>query len=170
MKEYLAGTLFVALCCSGILQAEEWVHFAPEGGEFSVEMPSKPELDRSVDRTPIGAIEQNLYTTTYRGGDFSVEYSDLPEAALLLAGKSRIFEEAKKNLLKSDEAMEISFEAITLEGHPGKALTYESDGVKGGARFYLVHHRFFVLDARLSEEDDEEMLERFFNSFQLQSE
>lgn len=130
-------------------------------------MPSQPETDDSVDHTIIGAIGQNLYTVTLTSESFSAEYSKLPGAVVDLAGQGRIFEEAVKNLLKTDRAKKVSLADITFDGHPGKEVHYRAGDQHGTARMYLVEDHFYVLDASVGPDGDASDITRFLDSFQL---
>lgn len=154
---------FISLSTSA---AQAWQTFSPTGGGFSVELPGTPKKSDTQDDTILGSINEQLTTSRYDSGTYSVEYQQLPSDAVMLGGKSDIFDDAKKGLLKDASASETSWTDTSIDGHPAKRLEYAGNGTKGKALFILVGDTFYVLDARgpnLSAAD----MDKFFESFQL---
>jgi len=146
--------------------AKEWQTFSPAGGGFSIELPDTPSKSDTSDSTILGSINEKLATSRYESDTYSVEYQQLPDAAVVLGGKSEIFDDAKRRLLENAGSSETSWTTTSIDGHPAKVLEYSGNGTKGKAMFILVGNTFYVLDARGADLSGADM-EKFFDSFQL---
>jgi len=161
----IATTLLFSLQPAG---AEEWKTFSPEDSGFSVEMPGTPTKSDSEDHTLLGTINEDLATTRYESDTYSIEFQKLPEAAVALGGKSRIFDDAKNGLLKEAGASETTLTETQVDGNPAKRLVYSGNATKGEALFVLAGQVFYVLDAQGSDLSQAD-IEKFLSSFQIES-
>lgn len=151
------------------VHAASWKDFSSQTGNFSVLMPGQPVLQTSTQKSFVGSIGVNLYDLKTKNGEFSVEYSDLPGIAVDLGGHNTILDKAKKGFLKENGGDEQAFSETSLNGFPGKVLTYTvaSSGVNGKVHFYLVQKRLYVIAGSQGPGGSQANIERFLNSFSL---
>ncbi len=161
------GVVSVAFAVLGptALEAARWQIFTSARGGFSIVMPGTPELHEKVHRSLVGAIQEHTYSVATGDGDYSIEFSDLPWAAVGLGGPGMIFRRAKEGLLRDNGGTETGFSAIELHEHPGRELSFRIPGKESGkARFFLVEQRLYVLVATASDPGN---VQKFLGSFAL---
>src|SRR4030095_11903054 len=107
-----------------------WKTFTSSAGQFSASFPTTPTETHTQEKTVIGAIGENIYTSKSDAGTFTVEYSLLPEVAVVFGGHKGIFDKAKEGFLKRTGATEVSFTDVS--GKEGKELVYQTPGGKTG--------------------------------------
>jgi hypothetical protein len=151
------------------LDAATWKTFTSGDGGFSIRMPGNPQRREHVHSSFLGPIQENTYSIQADGGHYSVEYSDLPWAAVRLGGAETIYRRAKEGLLRDAEGVETSFTPVAQGTRTGKELAFRrlSGQEPGKARFFLVEKRLYVLVARSRNPDD---IHGFLSSFRLAQE
>jgi hypothetical protein len=152
--------------------ADGWRVFHSEEGGFQVEMPGEPVASESSEETFVGSVTNHLFTVQLPSEEFTVEYSDLPQLALVLGGPTTILKKAKEALLKDVRGEELTFRLYRKKGNERAELCYagrpgDNPGVFGFARFFLRGDRIYVAHFMLSDgrRIDPERVERFLGSF-----
>lgn len=145
---------------------EGWIPFESKEGGFEVLMPGVPRYKHAVKETRVGEVEENLFELSADEGDFAVEYTDLPGIAVLLGGTKAILRRVKSELLKNEEGRELQYFRKKLYGEKGAELVYRTKDALGGARFFLVDKRLFVIVATVDEaQGDKRLIGKFLDSF-----
>lgn len=164
----------LVLAAAGVARAEEtWTPFTSKGGGFSVEVPAKPTETETHEKSFIGTITNHILTSEAGKDRFTVDYSDIPHMALRFAGADTIYSHAEGALLKKTFSKSVSNTDVTIGGHKGKQLIYDTppvDGhpeMRGDAILLLVDDRLYVIDAVVPESESEEKAKRFLASFAL---
>jgi hypothetical protein len=171
VKNVLFAALAVFLVCgSAAAGQEKWVPFASKQARFSIEMPTTPKETSSTTSSFIGDVTNEIFTSWEGDEKFTVDHSQIPHFALHFAGADTIYDHASAALLKQTWSKQRSFDDITVNGHKGKQLTYDTptrDGkteVTGLANLFLVGDRLYVIDAIVPVGDSEAHAKRFLGS------
>lgn len=163
----VAGLLL--MLCGAAWSATEWVTFSGPEGEFSVQMPEKPQATSSTSQSPVGPIVEHFFTDTEGDTTYTVNYQDLPRIAVLFGGAATIYDNARGGLLKDALGKQTSFTDQQIGGKAGKALTYETGhGTVGKAWFLLVGERLYVIAASTPKGQPTDNLDKFLVSFKLE--
>lgn len=161
MKDYLwkalSSTILSSLLVSLTLAAP--ITFEPEGGGFSVWMPSTPGVHVQTDNTPVGPVTSTTYEATEKGSVYSVTVTQLPSVALMFKGESGIMEQARHELLKELGAKETSWDQSR------GSLSYKTADKFGQARLLISNSHLFVVNS-ITTKKDEKNIPRFLSSFQ----
>lgn len=113
----------------------------------------------------------NEIFTSWEGKEkFTVDHSQIPRFALHFAGADH----ASAALLKQTWSKQVSFSDVTVNGHKGKQLIYDTPpregdpDVKGLANLFLVDDRLYVIDAIVPVGDSEAKAQRFVGSVRFE--
>jgi len=155
--------------------ANEWDYFKSAAGRFSVKVPETPVESMRKNDSFIGTITSHVFTVLREDNyeKFTVDYSEIPSFAVEFTGADTIIDHAKGALLSQTMSKPTSYVDFTVDGFPGKRLTYDTPPRKGHpalhgeAVFVMVGHRLYVIDAQLPMADKEERANRFLSSVDL---
>jgi hypothetical protein len=168
-----APVLLAVLLVAGDAATESaWSMFAPPGGGFAIEMPGTPSHRTSTSPSPLGSITDQIYSAD--ANRFTVDYSDLPHAAVWFAGSDTLYKNAMGALLKSLHGKPMGYSNAHNQGHWGKEVVFETPphdddpGLHGKAQVFLVGDRLFVFQAMLPKNLPLSDVERFFASLKLE--
>lgn len=144
------------------LAAPTWKPYTNPERSFSVNLPGKPQINRTQVSSPLGRVETLVYSSSHSRGSCSVACTQLPAAAVQFAS-SKVLSDAKEGLLRDAGAQEVSW--IDLP-NGGKELAYQNRTQQGWCQFYLVGNRLYLLDARMKPKTDRnQWVVPFFASF-----
>jgi hypothetical protein len=152
----------------------QWVTFTSTATKFSVDMPTQPTASTTTTNSFIGTVTNEIFTSWEGHEKFTVDHSQIPSFALHFAGADTIYDHAQGALLKQTWSKPISFTDVTVNGHQGKQLVYDTPPVPGKpetagmANFFLIADRLYVVDAVVPEGDSEANAQRFFASARFQ--
>lgn len=134
-------------------------------GRFSAELSAATTRTTAYSESPIGTITTIVYLDRQPGRCLTVSYTDLPKLALL-AGRERIFSDARDEMLQQCGATQHDWQRIdTLS----RRLNYQLPGQRGMTLFYMEKFRLYVVDVRsdlsvLAQKDNQ-----FLQSFKILS-
>jgi hypothetical protein len=174
----IALVLTVGLtACVGLAAGDgprAWIAFTSHEGQFSIEMPTEPQLSERHTRSFIGTVSDHIITAWSEDERFTVEYTNLPHVAVLFAGPDTIYDHAKGALLKQTLGKTVSWLDTALGGHEGKRLVYDLPPMPGKPKMYgeaelfLVVDRLYVIDATVPAGAAEARARRFLDSLQIE--
>ena len=150
-----------------------WETFTSKEGKFSILMPISPSFTKAQHKSFIGMIEENTFRTKSNSETFSIEYSDLPRSAFILASAETILDETREGFLNNGRGIQLQFTPITFQGNPGRLLIFKTlppDSpveMIGKAYFYLVNQRLYVLVGTAPRAALSNNTDRFLSSFKL---
>lgn len=157
----------------GAAQGGEWKAFSVKDGGFTVLMPGMPMEDKQDVKTATGDVTVTLYVLEVKNeGSLVVSFSEVPEAALKAGTDDRRLDSARDGAVVSAKGKLRTEKKITLDGHPGRDLTIDTDAKSGNAvvrtRIYAVKQRLYQTMAvgtkAFAAGKDAEM---FLNSFKV---
>lgn len=146
-----------------------WKTFRSSAGGFRMVVPGAPKRTLTRHVSFIGTITDHIFVATDGEQVFTLDYSDLPGFAVDFAGADTIYDHAKGALLSQTCSRTVSFQDFTQNGMSGKDLVYETPPTPGKpkrygqARFFLVGHRLYVIDAAVPAGDSEALARRFLD-------
>jgi hypothetical protein len=163
MKRILSCVLVALIAATAAAQTEQtgWEEFAPEGGGFSVLVPTKPV--ETITTKP--NYTMHSFTTTAGRGTYVVSYTDyqrikLGPAAFLAANRDRFNKGLQAKLVSSRE--------ITVDGHTGIEFTSENPAVNIRGQLFLIGKRMFQTASVVYKDADQTReVNRFFSSFKF---
>lgn len=165
--------LFLTALAGTSARAAEWTAFAPQGGQFAVELPGAPAVEGDSHWTPVGTIAMTKYWLRVGDALLAVEVHDIPAVAAALVSDDRILDEARDSVVRDMRGTLIEGRALEFQGAPARDFRYRLPGkaqleervlaVLLGTRLYLVTGM-----ARAPVADPE--VGRFFASFRFWSE
>jgi len=141
-------------------QTGDWIKFAPEGGGFTVLMPSQP---KSIEVKPQEDLISHLFAAVSANAVYMAGYSDYApsvrlDTAELIANRDKF--------LRGLNAALISSKAIELDGRSGLEFTGASDQYYFKSRFYIFGNRLHqIAIERPKDSQDSASTDRFFASF-----
>ena len=156
----LLFALLLAFPSSLNRQAGDWIKFVPEGGGFTVLMPSQPT---PIEVKPKEDFISHLFAASSSNAIYMAGYSDYaPSVRLdtteLIANRDKF--------LRGLNAALISSKPIELDGRSGLEFTGESDQYYFKSRFYLFGNRIHQIAVeRPKDSQDSANSDRFFASF-----
>lgn len=150
-----------------------WTEFTSASEHLSVLMPETPRASEEHDESFIGDITTIVHTARDGVDTYTVDYTTLPSFAISFSGRDGIYEHAKNAVLKDTLSNAITYTDVTLSGVKGKRLVYDTPTkpnhpeMHGEARFFLVGHRLYTVDAVVEMAGAQDKLERYFSSLQI---
>jgi hypothetical protein len=165
MKSLLCclSLLFVVVTASAQTEQTGWEEFAPEGGGFTVLVPTKPV--ETITTKP--NYTMHSFTITAGRATYVVSYTDyqqikLAPAAFLNANRDRFNKGLQATLVSSRE--------ITVDGHTGIDFTSENPAANIRSQLFLIGKRMFqTASVVFKDVDQTREVNRFFNSFKFTS-
>lgn len=145
LRFFLASAIVLSLASSAT-RAET---FSSKEGRFTVDIPVKPNLQKSNVPTPSGPLETFMYVSEVADGGYFVAYFDLPDGvppdervdAILDGGVGGMVSNTKGKLIQSD--------VIKVAGFPARDATWSlpinNVPMKGRARLILVGGRMYQI-------------------------
>ncbi|QZY55848.1 hypothetical protein [Crassaminicella profunda] len=180
MKKVMS--MFVLVCllssmlmgCGGVKAEETFVTFNCEDGGFSVDFPEEPKDEVQTLQTPLGNIDLHMYIVEKEDIAYICMYNDYPEELIKQAKADDLLVGACNGAVANVNGKNQKVTDVTLGEYPGKDLTYdlEKDGrsVKAHQKIYLVGNRLYQMNiATDKEEENKESINKFFDSFKLNS-
>jgi len=176
-KVNLAAVLLMPLVAFrvGLSQSDEapaWLTVAPDGGGFSVLMPTKPALEK--DQSPIAGnkYETNTYSAseTKSGNIYLVITQETPTITQALSTAKRMDEFVagfKEGFGNDKRKAELNFDReLALDGRYGRQYTFAYAETRGILRAYDSGRRVYVLLA-LGGDEQNSGIARFLDSFRF---
>jgi hypothetical protein len=143
-----------------------WQTFTSQGGNFSVELPGKPqEGSQSI---PVGTDTMELHTFSLgmQKESYTMTYSDYP-ASIMQTSASKLLEGALTGVL--GQGTLVDKKSITVDGNPGIQAEFEVPGT--GYSWYktvIVGERMYQLIVIAQDKDaTAQDAQRFLDSFEL---
>jgi hypothetical protein len=145
-------------------QSGDWIKFVPEGGGFTVLMPSPPRL---IEVKPKEDFISHLFTAISGDAIYMAGYIDYAPSVRLDAAELIV---NRDNFLRGLNAALTSSKPIKLDGRSGVEFTAESDQYYFKSRFYIFGNRIHQIAVeRPKESQDSASADRFFASFAFTS-
>jgi len=159
-----AGILFFSSVSFG---APQWTPFVSKEGRFSVLMIGAPRSSQSNIATPVGTVNEYLYSTECGAIMLDAEYANLPSLAALFGGRSRIYRDVVGEFLQREQGTELGFAKFVKDAYHGRVLTYEAKGRFGKLWMLLISRRLYILNASVPKDyADKSVIDVYLNSFQ----
>lgn len=163
MKLVFSCVFVVLIAATAAAQTEQtgWEEFAPEGGGFSMLLPTKPV--ETITAKP--NYTMHSFTTTAGRATYVVSYTDyqqikLAPAAFLAANRDRFNKGLQAKLVSSRE--------ITVDGHTGIEFTSENSAANIRSQLFLIGKRMFQSASVVFKDVDQTReIDRFFSSFKF---
>lgn len=145
-------------------------NFASLAGNFSIDIPGKPQAISSV--TDIANIKLAAYsfTSVVSNNVYLVVYSDLPKEAIPNNNAEELFKAIRNSTAIKSNAELLTETNITLGKHAGKFFKLKKNiGAIINTKIYLVNQRLYLISLTMADaqETHPEFEEKFLNSFQL---
>jgi len=166
----LALALAVTLLASCSLLSQPWVEFTSPDGSFSASFPETPEEQTQSIDTAAGPITLHGFTVDRGYIAYAVMYSDFPSDLIQQGDPDLLLDGGVDGAVTNVQGNLVSKTTISLDGHPGREFTIESDAqqvtVKG--RIFLVDNRLYQVIVVIAEGGSfESETAKFLDSFTL---
>jgi hypothetical protein len=145
----------------------DWKVLEPDDGSFSIVLPGATEHATSSADTFLGPIVCHSFYVSDAEATCTVVYTDLPRTVRFLAGKERIYKEARNEVLRRTKASLKTYEALESRAQSGRLLTYSGPDKVGRTEMFLVQNRLYVIDVFSAPSSKPEASSRIFDSFKL---
>ncbi len=164
--------LSILLAGCGSMTVQE---YTSQDGRYRVQFTGKPTIQEKTVQTPVGPVITRIaisedWSRTAR----MVMYADYPPHLIHAGNRDGGLDGACQGMVSEAQLVTLSKVPITLNGHPGREVTFDSQPgrpggkVVGRARLYLVGNRLYqVLIAGPDGRVPPETIESYFNSFSL---
>ena len=148
-----------------------WQAFKSEAGNFTVQVP--PDLKLTETTQEVDSVNLHIFASDTGEGSYSILYYDYP---LALAADPAIvqgqLDTHRAGWLRYIKGTSIEERAVSMGNHPGREIIAEGKvddlPVKIKARYFLVHNRFYQINARILKDGKfTEEMEAFLQSFAL---
>lgn len=149
------------------LAEPNWKVLEPEDAGFSVVLPGSTEHSSSSADTFLGPIVAHSFYVSDPNATCTVVYTDLPNGALVLAGKDRIYKEARNEILRRSGGNIDTYQKIDSLSQSGRLLTYTGPDRIGRAEMFLVRNRLYVVDVFTPISAESGTSNKIFDSFKL---
>ena len=145
-------------------------------GRFVVTFPpgfGEPQLSAHSVDSPVGKLTFSMYIAENSSGACFASYNDYPPEVIEQGDPKVMLDGARDGALRNINGKLIKEDEITLEGHPGRAISFsgskEGKSFFGRADIFLVNPRLYqVMSLAYSQSDLETPAIRdFFKSFRL---
>ncbi len=137
--------------------------YVSSDGRFSAELSSATTCATSQSESPVGAIVTTVYLDKQPGRFLTVSFTDLPKLAIL-AGRERIFDEARDGMLQQCGGLQIAWRR---QDPQTRRLLYTSPGHRGETLFRLEKYRLYVVDVRSEISLKPSLDSQFLQSFKI---
>lgn len=154
------GCLSALLWFTTVAWAEPYV--SPEG-RFSAELSPATTCTTSQSESPVGDIVTTVYLDKQPGRFLTVSFTDLPKLAIL-AGRDRIFDEARDGMLQQCAGTQTSWQRQDAQT---RRLVYTAPGYRGETIFRLEKYRLYVIDVRSETSLKPALDAQFLQSFKI---
>lgn len=156
----LLFTILLAFPSSLNSQSGDWIKFAPQGGGFTVLMPSPP---KPVEVKPKEDFISHLFAAVSANAVYLAGYSDYAPSVRLDTAELIV---NRDKFLRGLNAALTSSKTIELDGRSGLEFTGESDEYYFKSRIYIFGNRIHQIALeRPKESQDSASADRFFASF-----
>ena len=157
------------------VHAQEWQKYTNKEGQFSVNMPTQPQLQSFTQPIVGGKMAYNFYISELENGDqvFMISRNDYPEKNVASTDPQVLLDACVKGAVKSRQGKLITEEKVNLKGHPGRKISFsgKADGMDliVWHECYLVKNRLYQVMVMSKKENPpvEKTRDRFFDSFEL---
>ena len=168
-------TLFLALLvllgASPCVAAEtSWKEFSSAEGGFAALMPEEPTTTITRVFTRKGALDTHITSSSdLELNEYLVSWTEYPQDDIEQRATEENFRRMRDALVAYKKGKVLSETTFTLEGHPARALVFETDDDRvTRVRFYHVGKRIYqVMTVTKNGRKYAEDSERFLNSFRL---
>jgi hypothetical protein len=164
------GALFLicmlTVIAHGLQTNKEWSAFAPEGGRFSILMPSTPEAKMEKAQSKYGPYTTHIFISQGDGELFAAGWVDYaPDFNFDVEAEIKA---NRDNFLK-DFATQLSEKRVTLDGNPGIEFTAETNDKQGfiTSRIFVIGRRPYQLTALTMHKDELANTNKFLSSFKV---
>ena len=137
--------------------------YVSSDGRFSAELSGTTICSTSESESPVGAVVTTVYLDKQPGRFLTVSFTDLPKLALL-AGRDRIFDEARDGMLQQCSGTQNSWQRVDSQT---RRLLYKAPGHRGETIFRLEKYRLYVVDVRSELNIKPQMDAQFLQSFKI---
>lgn len=126
----------------------DWVEVSSDAGQFAVLMPNEPNEQSQQVPSLAGNIEMVMFVTEADESAYIIAYNDIPEELLPIDDVEQMLDDARDGGLSNMGGQMTNEESITLDGHPGRNISFEipAEAIPGGGEGFI---RLFVTDSRL---------------------
>ena len=123
MASLASLVLFLLAACN----KADWKEFHSNEGRFTVTMPGDPSQDSSTVKTAIGPVDIHMFHHDEIFLSFLVGYSDFPQRPELIYNTDKMFDGARNEIVRKENATVKSEQPITVDGCPGRLIILEKD-------------------------------------------
>jgi hypothetical protein len=181
MKAFKLLFIFISilLVSSGFVKNKKWHKLKSKDYNFSIEFPSKPELNQRIVVSAIGDIEMNTYLSkpSKKSNDpnlmYSINYNEYPDSYISSNRKdelSTFFSNSIDGAIKNINGELLTEKIIEINGYPGREYRIQ---IKDGlaiikSRMYLVNNSMYTLQVITPTKNEfNKSTNIFLNSFHL---
>lgn len=132
-------------------------------GRFSADLSPATSCTTSQSDSPLGAIVTTVFLDKQPGRFLTVSFTDLPKLAIL-AGRERIFDEARDGMLQQCGGTQTAWQRQDAQT---RRLLYSAPGHRGETIFRLEKYRLYVVDVRSEISVKPALDSRFLQSFKI---
>ena len=150
-----------------------WSEFTSEEGRFSLLMPQKPISTASTVETSQGRFDTKAFIARHGTVDSLVcmaGYTDISSKILVANDVDGFFDGFRDQFIKETGGKLVSEKSSTLYGHSGREIKMQLFRGELRVRLFVVGNRLYqlvVIKSDKVEASDEEMFNKFFDSFKL---
>ncbi len=131
---------------------------------FAATFPAPPRLTEQGTRTLAGTITERSYTATTTVDYYLVGVVHLPWLVAVFGPTHTILDKLRDEFLAQESAKELGYVDVSVDGHPGKLLTFlRKSGDRGLAHLVALEHRVYLIVGQSTVKDD--AAEKFLASF-----
>ncbi|WP_156875587.1 hypothetical protein [Lacinutrix venerupis] len=166
-------TLFVL--CSTVAFSQDWINYKSEDLTFIAEFPSQPKRTLEIVDTAVGDLDMHMIMCTPPSGNDNLVYnvirSDYPKSLFEDANaefNNDTLDRAVDGAVNNVNGELLYSNKVTFNGFPGKNVKIKISGGFIYINAYLVNNTMFIAQVIcLTENDKNESINRFFNSFDI---
>lgn len=176
-----ARTLFLALLLVSLALAacgeKEWQRFSSPQGDFAVLFPGEPRQEKRTAQSRGLSLEVYIVGFEDSASYYGVVCTEYPDDQALptKAAAEKTIKAVLEGTVKGMQAEILSRKAVSLEGHPGREVTFRIPEGKrmpqgtGRIRVYLVGRWVYQVLTLTNKELSPEDHDKFLDSFELLS-
>ena len=135
-------------------------------GRFSAELSPATTCITSQSESPVGPIATTVFLDRQPGRFLTVSFTDLPKLALL-AGRDRIFDEARDGMLEQCAGKQTSWQRTDAQTRRLLYSVVGSPQYRGETIFRLEKYRLYVVDVRSEVNLKPTLDSAFLHSFRI---
>jgi hypothetical protein len=154
-------------------EQRDWISFTPDDKRFTVQLPTKPELESQVTPTAGGAMKFDVYSASGPFGVlYQVGFADFPKHLVAQNQPGQMLTNAQQGAVSKLAGTVVTERQLRVQGYPARefSMRVTNQGLSLGywGRLLLVGARLYQLQVLgLKAQAEPSKRERFFDSFKV---